>query len=122
MMECYSNTEIVVHDNNSRLAFLMYYEGDTTNKITIGRNMGWEAINSVQVGNAGRLKIGSGTSDYSLLGTLDTDGATNSRIVISGNTRPSFSGNIDYVATSTGAHIFYTSNSDGRYSSCRSSM
>jgi hypothetical protein len=47
MMECYTNTEIVVHDNNSRLASLMYYEGDTTNSITIGRNMGWEAISSV---------------------------------------------------------------------------
>jgi hypothetical protein len=67
--------------------------------------------NILQVGNAGRLKIGSGTTDYSLIGTLDTDGATNTRIVISGNTRTSFSGNIDYVATNTGSHIFYTTNS-----------
>ena len=33
MMECYSNTEIVVHDNNTRLASLMHYEGDTTKKL-----------------------------------------------------------------------------------------
>ena len=27
----------------------MYYEGDNTNKITIGRNMGWTAISSVTI-------------------------------------------------------------------------
>ena len=47
MMECNTNTEIVVHDNGSRLASLMYYEGDNTNKITIGRNMGWSAISDI---------------------------------------------------------------------------
>jgi hypothetical protein len=47
MMECNSNTEIVVNDNGKRLVSLMYYEGDTTNRLTIGRNMGWDAISSV---------------------------------------------------------------------------
>jgi hypothetical protein len=47
MMECDNNTEIVVHDNANRLASLMYYEGNTTNRITIGRNMGWDAISSI---------------------------------------------------------------------------
>jgi hypothetical protein len=65
-----------------------------------------------QVGNAGRLRISNGSDDYSLLGTIDTDGGTNSRIVISGNTRTGGNaGNIDYNATSTGAHIFKTTNS-----------
>jgi hypothetical protein len=64
--------------------------------------------NILQVGNAGRLKIANSTSDYSLVGTADTDGGTNTRIVISGNGRPSFNGNIDYVATSSGKHLFYT--------------
>ena len=49
LMECDNNTEIVVHDNAKRLASLMYYEGDNTNKITIGRNMGWTAISSVTI-------------------------------------------------------------------------
>jgi hypothetical protein len=40
MMQCISNTEIVVHDSGNRLASLMYYDGDTTNKITIGREYG----------------------------------------------------------------------------------
>jgi hypothetical protein len=47
LMKCDNNTEIVVHDNCNRLASLMYYEGNTTNRLTIGRNMGWDAISSV---------------------------------------------------------------------------
>ena len=61
----------------------------------------------LQIGNAGRLRISNGTTDYSLLGTIDTDGALNTRIVLSGNTRSS-AGNIEYVATSSGSHLFYT--------------
>jgi hypothetical protein len=70
------------------------------------------ANNILQVGNAGRLKIGSGTTDYSLIGTLDTDGATNTRIVVSGNTRSGYAGNIEYYATSNGNHLFYTTNTN----------
>ena len=64
--------------------------------------------NILQIGGAGRLKIGNGTADYTLIGTLDTDSATNTRIVLSGNTRSGFAGNIDYVVTA-GSHIWYTS-------------
>ena len=57
--------------------------------------------NILQVGDGARLRISNGVSDYSLIGTKDVDDATNTRIVISGNTRASpFNGNIDYVATS----------------------
>ena len=68
----------------------------------------------LQVGNAGRLRISNGTTDYSLLGTIDTDTpATNTRIVVSGNTRGSgFAGNIDYVSTAGGSHIFYNSTTE----------
>ena len=49
-----------------------------------------------------------------MIGTKDVDDATNTRIVISGNTRTSpYNGNIDYVATS-GNHIFYTSGTNER--------
>ena len=41
MMECLTRTEIAVHDASNRVASLMYYEGDTINRITIGRNMGF---------------------------------------------------------------------------------
>ncbi|NJM61461.1 MAG: tail fiber domain-containing protein [Oscillatoriales cyanobacterium RU_3_3] len=54
LLEAKANTEIAVHDASTRLASLMYYEGDATNRITIGRNMGWEAINTVSInGNVG---------------------------------------------------------------------
>ena len=64
----------------------------------------------LQVGNAGRLRISNGTDDYSILGTIDNDGPLNTRIVVSGNTRGN-TGHIEYVATSGGSHIFYTTNS-----------
>jgi hypothetical protein len=63
--------------------------------------------NILQIGNAGRLKVGIGSTDYTLLGTIDVDGLNNTRIVISGHTRPSYSGRIEYVTT-VGDHIFYT--------------
>ena len=44
MLECSNTTEIVVHDSGNRLASLMYYTGNT---ITIGRDMGWNALSSV---------------------------------------------------------------------------
>ncbi len=54
MFECLNNTEIAVHDGGHRVASLMYYEGDVINRITIGRNMGWGAISSVNInGNLG---------------------------------------------------------------------
>ena len=62
----------------------------------------------LQVGNAGRLRISNGTTDYSLLGTIDNNGGTNTRIVVSGNTRGGLPGLIEYVATSSGAHVWYT--------------
>jgi hypothetical protein len=65
-----------------------------------------------QIGNAGRLRIANNISDYSILGTADTDGGTNTRIVVSGNTRGApYAGQIDYVATAGGSHIFSTTNS-----------
>ena len=81
----------------------------SSGNVGIGTN---NAANILQVGNAGRLRISNGTTDYSLLGTLDTDGASNTRIVVSGNTRSGFAGNIEYYSTSTGNHIFYTTNTN----------
>ncbi len=59
------------------------------------------------MGDGARLRISNGISDYSLIGTKDVDDASNTRIVISGNTRSGYAGHIEYVATA-GSHIFYT--------------
>jgi hypothetical protein len=68
-------------------------------------------LNILQVGAGGRLRIANATTDWSLIGTSDADAITNTRIVVFGNTHATNAGNIQYVApTSTGAHIFYTTN------------
>ena len=67
--------------------------------------------NILTVGGAGRLRIANSNADYSLIGTNDTDGTTNTRIVISGINRSGEIGNIEYVGTGSGSHIFYTNGS-----------
>ena len=77
-------------------------------------NVGINVLNPsaiLQVGNGGRLKISNGTDDWSTLGSIDNDGPLNTRIVVSGNTRAApYAGCIEYLATGTGAHIFYSIN------------
>jgi hypothetical protein len=65
--------------------------------------------NIFQVGNGGRLRISNGISDFTSIGSKETDDTNNTRIIISGHTRGSGNaGNIAYVATTaTGAHVFY---------------
>ena len=52
LLETSAKTEIAVHDANTRVASLMYYEGEAVNRITIGRNMGWGPISQVVVSGA----------------------------------------------------------------------
>ncbi len=40
LMECLDNTDICVHDANTRVASFMYYDG-VNNNFIIGRNKGW---------------------------------------------------------------------------------
>ena len=68
--------------------------------------------NLFQVGNAGRLRISNDNTDYTLIGTIDTDASNNSKIVISGNGRVGNEGNIEYYSTNTGSHIWYTTNTN----------
>lgn len=49
LFETSANTEIAVHDSGTRVASLMYYEGDAANQLTIGRDMGWGGLNKVIV-------------------------------------------------------------------------
>lgn len=54
LMEAAIRTEIAVHDSGTRIASLMQYEGDGTNRITVGRDMAWGPISSVVLnGNVG---------------------------------------------------------------------
>ena len=67
--------------------------------------------NIFQIGSAGRLRISNGTTDYSIIGTIDVDNNnTNTKIYLSGNTCTSAGtpGSIQYWVTSTGSHVFYT--------------
>ena len=73
MLECADNTEMAVHDAATRIASLMYYEG-VPNRITIGRNMGWGTIGTVNInGNvgvgtaspAGKLHVYDGSAQQS---------------------------------------------------------
>jgi hypothetical protein len=60
-----------------------------------------------QVGDGGRLRISNDTTDYTIIGSKETDDTNNTRIVISGHQRSGFSGKIQYIATTTsGQRIF----------------
>jgi hypothetical protein len=85
-------------------------------RISVSGNVGigtnTNAANILQVGNGGKLRISNGTTDYTLIGSKDTDDENNTRIVIHGYQRSApyqdFAGTIEYRATSiTGAHTFW---------------
>jgi hypothetical protein len=61
LLEAKDNTEIAVHDAGTRLASLLYFEGDAANRITIGRDMGWGRIKQVRV--MGLLTPSAGKTD-----------------------------------------------------------
>jgi hypothetical protein len=59
LLECLNDTDIAVQDSLNRLVSLVFYKGNSTNSITIGRDMGQGAMGSVIInGNI----IGSGTT------------------------------------------------------------
>jgi hypothetical protein len=90
--------------NNSSLKMIITKSGN----VGIGAT---DPSNILQVGNAGRLRIANSISDYTIIGTADSDDTTNTKIELSGNTRNGSSqgGNISYVATNTnGYHQFMT--------------
>jgi hypothetical protein len=63
----------------------------------------------LHIGGGGRLRISNGASDYTLIGTQDTNSSTNTGIILYGNTHPAgYAGIIEYLATSTGFHRFFT--------------
>jgi hypothetical protein len=84
---------------------------DERMRITSAGNVGIgtnNPVNILQVGGAGRLRIANNNTDFTMIGSADVDGSANTTIVLSGTDRTSYNGQIDYVARSTGSHIFYT--------------
>lgn len=55
LLETLADTEIAVHDSQTRVASMMFYQGDNVNRITIGRDMGWGITNTTV---AGSLTVG----------------------------------------------------------------
>jgi hypothetical protein len=103
-----NNKPIILQPTTTNLQLTSGYTFAVPGNTSIGTTA--IATNVLQVGAGGRLRISNGATDYTLLGTIDTDGSTNTSIVISGNTRSANAGNIQYLATaSSGSHIFYTS-------------
>jgi hypothetical protein len=76
LLETVNNTEIAVHNHNKRLASLMYYEGGEVNRISIGRNMGVDALSTLAING----NVGIGTAD------------PKSKLHVSGNSQ--FDGNV----------------------------
>jgi hypothetical protein len=83
---------------------------DEKMRINKDGNVGIGTINPgniLQVGDGGRLRISNNNTDYTLIGTKNGIDNSNTRIEISGNSRATKSGNIEYIATTaTGAHTF----------------
>ena len=75
--------------------------------VGIGTTSTANANVKLQVGGGGALRIANNVTDFTLIGTDDTDSQYNTRILLSGNNRPPNYGRIEYQAT-TGDHIFYT--------------
>ena len=72
-----------------------------------------QANNILQIGNGARLRISNGISDFTLIGTNTDDDNLNTRIVLSGNSRSIYAGNIEYIATA-GSHLFLTNGTNER--------
>ena len=97
MMECQNDTEIVIHDAGNRLASFMYFQGGGTNKFTIGRNMGWGTISTVEI--KGNLSIGAGTPSYPLHVFGSASGTYPSRSRLSWDGNASYYNGLDTSTT-----------------------
>ncbi len=107
-----ANGAIILNTNGRTSASTPNFLIGTTGNVGIGTN---NPSNILQVGNGARLRISNSESDYTLIGTKDVHNATNTKIVISGNTRPyPYTGHIEYVATS-GYHIFQNGGATEKY-------
>jgi hypothetical protein len=103
-----NNKPIILQPTTTNLQLTSGYTFAVPGNTSIGTTA--IATNVLQVGAGGRLRISNGTTDYTMIGTIDAEADTNTKIVISGNTRTGNLGNIQYYSTASGGnHIFYTS-------------
>jgi hypothetical protein len=102
-----SNTyNVIVAGHSSSSNFVVKANGN----VGIGMS---NPTNLLQVGSAGGfLRISNGNADYSMIGSSNSEGASNTRIVISGNSRTSSNGLIEYISTSNGSHRWFVNSSN----------
>lgn len=105
MMECLNDTEIAVHDNANRVASLMYFQGGATNKLTIGRNMGWDTLSLVNFKSSVSIDNTNTTLDFGQRGQDNlirfwTDGTNTYGIGINASV-------LRYNVPSGSSHLFY---------------
>lgn len=82
MLECSNNTEICIHDHNTRIASLMYYEGGTnSNKMILGRGIG---TTPSLVHIPGDVRVG-GYGDQNIDQTLSVTSQRLAGVVIQGD-------------------------------------
>ena len=102
-----NNRPIILQPTTTNLQLVSGFTLSVPGNVGVGTTA--IATNVLQVGSGARLRIANNATDYTIIGTNDTDGATNTQIIISGNTRATNAGNIQYLATATnGSHLFYT--------------
>jgi len=110
------NIELVTSSTGSHI---FISEGGERMRIASNGNIGIgnnNPANILQVGGGGRLRIANGASDYTLIGASDVESATNTRIAMYGNTHGAgYAGNMEYMATSTGNHMFFTGGTGTTY-------
>lgn len=83
LLECLDNTEIAVHDSLNRVASLAYYQGGSTNRFTLGRDMGF-GTTSIEI--ASSLLLSSNAAEL-YLGAQNTSsnvGSVGGRILFGG--------------------------------------
>jgi len=105
--------------NSDASIFLWNYENtfmifatNSTERLRITSNgnvgIGTSTVDNIlQVGSGGRLTIANNNTGRTVIGTNDLFDANNTRISIYGNNYTNYIGNIEYIASSTGNHIFF---------------
>ena len=109
MFEASDSTEIAVHDYGTRLASFMYYEGGATNRMTIGRDMGFGVVGTVNIN--GNVGVGTPTPGFKFDvqgGAVNASGG----LCIAGDCKTSWS-QVGGQWTASGSNLLYNSGNVG---------
>jgi hypothetical protein len=105
-----SNRKYRIYSRNNH-RFYSTSTGSYNERLTI-KNNGYIGIGSanpdniLQIADGGKLRISNNSTDYTVIGTKDTDDTNNTNISISGYQRSGFNGRIEYNSTTGGGHLF----------------